>query len=697
MRAARRVPGLVLSAIVALLLGVFIAWPIGAMLHESTRISGPMPPERLRAATEQALATLPEPRRAETVTRWLATMTERQRIEAIALAARLSGRKPWWDTTAAYSEQAAAVKVALQAVDPAIAAEIVALTPLAHIMLHRRVALAFQARNALDPQAFESLRSGEEHRRGLDHYASVFRDPFLRAAAINSLSLAAVSAVFTTILAFLLSYGINRGYVPRPGLTRGMLLMPLVAPPVLISSALIMLFGRRGLITSGLLDQTFGLIDAETMNVYGPVGVAIAQILAFLPAALIVLDDVMRKQDGRLEEAAASLGAGRGSVFVQVTLPMASPGIRRVAVLAFIMSLTDFGNPLILGRDTPVLAGIVYEEVTAFRNTPLAAALCVWLLVPPLLIFLALEAMGGRRRFTAQEGGTAIAEAPPPAPLRWLLSALALVVAGLIAVIYLTVIAGAFVRLWGVDWTPTLGFFTPEGVNVGFQGTGYGSSERGLAPVWTSLQIALAAAIPGSVLGLLTAVVVERIRPPGHRAIAFLAMIPAILPGIIFGVGYIVAFHVPFGFKELSLTGTGAILVLNIAFGNLFVGMLAARAALQRADPALDEAGESLGAGMIARLRLITLPLLKPAFLLGGLYVFVDGLTTLSSVIFLISGDHKLAAVAIFNHASSGEFGYAAAKSLALLLFAGLAMALVARLERKGARGRSPDHRRQKT
>ena len=83
------------------------------------------------------------------------------------------------------------------------------------------------------------------------------------------------------------------------------------------------------------------------------------------------------------------------------------------------------------------------------------------------------------------------------------------------------------------------------------------------------------------------------------------------------------------------------------------------------------------------------MPLLKTAFLLGSLYVFIDGLTTLSSVIFLISGDHKLASVAIFNHASSGEFGYAAAKSVVIVMIAGAAMALAWWLERTDRRGRT--------
>jgi iron(III) transport system permease protein len=187
----------------------------------------------------------------------------------------------------------------------------------------------------------------------------------------------------------------------------------------------------------------------------------------------------------------------------------------------------------------------------------------------------------------------------------------------------------------------------------------------------------------GGLLGVVTAYVVERVRPPGSEAIAFLAMIPAILPGIIFGVGYIVAFHVPFGIPALSLTGTGAILVLNILFSNLFVGVLAARAALQRLDTSVDEAAESLGAGLVTRFTQVTLPMLRPAFLLGTLYVFVDGTTTLSSVIFLVSGDHKLASVAIFNHASSGEFGYAAAKSLVLMAAAGVAMVAIRTVDRR--------------
>jgi iron(III) transport system permease protein len=442
-----------------------------------------------------------------------------------------------------------------------------------------------------------------------------------------------------------------------------------------------MLFGRRGLVTHTLLDRTLGLIDADETNLYGLFGVVLAQTLSFVPAALIVFDNVLRKQDGRIIDAAAGLGAGPLRTFFQVTLPMAWPGIKRAVVLVFIMSLTDFGNPLILGRDTPVLAGIVYDEITAYRNTPLAASLCVWLIIPSLILYLALELFGRRKSYATAT--SARSELAMPFAARAGLTLIAGTVAALIFAVYGTMALGAVTRVWGVDWSLTLGYFTSGGVDVGLAGSGYGSSERGLELVWDSVRLAGIAGPLGGLLAVIIAYVVERLRPPGADLIMFLALAPAILPGIIFGIGYIVAFNVPFGIPALSLSGTSAILVINILFSNLFVGVLAARAALQRLDRSVDEAAENLGAGLISRFTRVTLPMLRPALLLGMLYVFIDGLTTLSSVIFLVSGNHKLASVAIFNHAVSGDFGYAAAKSVALLGFALAAMVLAWLIENR--------------
>jgi iron(III) transport system permease protein len=632
--------------------------------------------QRLSAVTLEALDTIPASERDAAVSRWVGSATPTEKVDATAAAFTLAGVDIPWNRKAAYTEQTEKIAEAEASLPAQQLAAIDKAYPVAHIMLHKRAALAFKVKDAIGQKKFDTLRNGVEQRYGFDNYLRVAQDRYLRLAAFNSLRVAICTVLTTVALAFALAYAVNFGGVRWPSLTKAVLLTPLVSPPVLIATATVMLFGRRGLATHTFLDQTLGLIDAEKTNIYGFAGVILAQTLASMPAAFIVFDNVLRKHNGSLDEASANLGATHRQTFARVTLPLAWPAIKRAIVLVFILSLTDFGNPMLLGHDMPVLAEVIYDQITAYQNTPLASAICIWLLAPPLIVYLLLEIIGRRKRYSTADAGRR-SELPMPGLWRKILSALTMIVTFMIIVVYATMALGAVTRVWGVDWSLTLGYFTSEGVNVGLAGSGYGSSDRGLDLVWSSLWLAVIAAPIGGLLGVVIAYVVERLRPPGANIIFFLALAPAILPGIIFGIGYIVAFNLPFGIKALALTGTSSILVINILFANLFVGVLAARASLQSMDPAVDEAAESLGAGLLSRFVRVTLPMLRPALMLGMLYVFIDALTTLSSVIFLVSGNHKLASVAIFNHAESGDFGYAGAKSVVILALALLAMGLI--------------------
>lgn len=694
-RLLRRLPGIFAAGMVTLLLLIFIALPVGLVLIKSFDNSGPLPAWRLAQITEEAMTLLPAGERQAIVRKWLDGATVPERVNAMAAAYELAGLEVSWPIDKPFDHQAQAIEVALAGLTSGQRAAIEVAYPTAYVMLHKRIALAFAVRDKLGPSEFERLRAAKTESYGLSNYVAVIADPYLRKAAVNSLTLALISVASTVSIAYLIAYGLNRGGIPRPTLTRNILLLPLVAPPVLVATATIMLFGRRGLITYALLDQTLGWTDADAFNVYGPLGIIIAQTLSFLPTTLIVLDNTMRRQDGRLEEAAMMLGAGRFALFRNITFPLSWPGLKRAIVLVFIQSLTDFGNPMILGRDTPVLAGVIYEEITGFQNTPLASAICLWLIVPSLLFYLALERIGRRKRYVSNDAGTPSEYAQPPL-VKAALTVLATFFCSLILAIYLVIILGSVTRIWGVDWSFTLAYFTSEGLGSGMDGTNYGSRSGGMEQVWNSVRVAAIAAPFGGLLALAIGYVAERMRRPFGDVIAFLALIPAILPGIIFGVGYIIAFNAPFGIKALSLSGTEAIVVINIVFGNLYVGVLAARAALQRIDHAVDEAAESLGAGLIRRFIEVTLPMLRIAALLGVLYVFVDGLTTLSSIIFLVGGDVQLASVAILNASSDSSYGDAAAKSVGLLVASVLAMTTVWWIEKNTRRSQglasSPQH-----
>ncbi len=659
----RHVPGYLAALIAAVLLFVFIAYPLGSVLIESFAVSGPMSVFELREMTLKALDRLDPGDRDKTVERWVASAKPRARMESVAAALELIGDEVPWDRKAPFDDQIAAAGEAVAALGPDKRARFEEQLPISIVMLHKRILLAFKIKKRISREEFDQLRTGAHEGFGLAHYVSIFAEPRLQKAARNSLLLSFVTCIITTFIAYTLAYGVNRRAVPLHNLVRYGTLTPLVSPPVMIATAAILLFGRNGAVTKELLDNTLGLIDARETNLYGLGGVIVAQVFSFLPPAFIILDNVMSKYDGRVEEAAASQGASPWQVFTRVSLPLSTPGLRRTVILVFILAMTDFGNPLVIGRDLPNLAGVLYNEIIGFSNTELSAALAVWMIVPALSIYFLLEGIGRRKRYDTGDSGGGPPELPVPLPARVMIGGIAIAVLSLIAVLYGTIFVASFIRIWGVDNSFTITHYTTGSAVAGFV-----SEYHGVAVVWQSVVVATIAAPLGGLLALVIAYIVERVRPVGGSLLSFVALTPAILPGVIFGIGYIVAFNFPFGMKELALTGTRSILVLNLLFGHIYLGVLAGRAMLQRLDASVDEAAEILGATLVQRFTRVTLPMMRRAALLATLFVFVEAMTSLSAIVFLVSPGNDLAAKAILDEAVASYYGIASAMSVTILL-----------------------------
>jgi len=663
----------------AALLVVFIVVPLGAVFFKSIHVEGPLPARTMRTVVLDALERLPEAERPGLMAGWRASLTDIQKMDVTAATLAAIGQPVTWDRKADYVRQFAAAEQATEALDAAQRAAFDAEFPIQTVILHKRIPLAFKLRGQLSEDEFERLRTGASKGFSLENYRAFLEDSHLLRAGRNSLIVSTLTSLITVFLAYALAFGINRNGIRAPGLVRGLVLLPLVSPPVIMAFAAILLFGRQGLITKKLLEDALGWINADVTNIYGFVGVVTAMVLSYLPHAYIVLDDVLARHDGRVEEAAASQGATAWQVFRHVTLPLTRPGFIRAALVVFILSMTDFGNPLVIGRNYPVLAGVVYDEIVGFQNVSLAAALCVWLILPTLAAYFLFERIGHRGRFVSGAGSGAPPELPLPAAARFGLETVAVAVGTVVVVFFGIIVVGSFTRVWGVDFTPTLTHYSVHSeLYASF------SDSMGIPTVWTSLKIAGLAAVFGGVFAVLVAYVVERTTIPGRSLIGLLALLPGVVPGVLHGVGYLVAFNRPFGLADLSLVGTPAILVLNVLFANIFVGVLAARATLQRIDPGIDEAAEVLGANMIQTFFLVTLPTVRRVLVLASLYVFVHGMVTLSAVIFLVSPDTMMASVGIFLHAENGRYGLACSMSVLILALVIAMMALIRLVERRG-------------
>ena len=177
-----------------------------------------------------------------------------------------------------------------------------------------------------------------------------------------------------------------RGRFWGKSLLDGLVHLPLVMPPVVTGYLLLLLLGRRGPL--GLfLDQHFGIVFAFRWT-----GAALASAVMGFPLLVRAIRLSLDAVDGRLEEAAGTLGAGRLFVFAVVTLPLIAPGIIAGMVLSFARSLGEFGATLMFAGNIPgktqTIPTAIYMAIDA-SNMSLAWAL-VLTTVGMSLIFLLL-------------------------------------------------------------------------------------------------------------------------------------------------------------------------------------------------------------------------------------------------------------------------------------------------------------------
>ena len=439
----------------------------------------------------------------------------------------------------------------------------------------------------------------------------------------------------------------------------------------LIGLALILYFGRAGLVTVWL-QEWFGL--PRSRWIYGMPGLTIAQLLAFTPISFLVLQGVLQGVSPSLEEASQTLRSGRWRTFRHVTWPLIRPGLANAFLIAFIESLADFGNPIMIGGNFQVLSVAIYFAVVgAAHDQGQAAVLAIVLLIFTLSAFLLQRLWLGRRSYVTVTGkGDSGQPLRLPRGLR--IACLAVVIPWLLltVAIYGLILVGGFIKAIGSDNSLTLQhFLTAFAIEQGAGGWFLAGSAW--SSLLTTLRVALLAMPLTAALGILTAWLLNRQNFAGRGAFEFLTMMSFAIPGTVIGISYILAFNVP----PLELTGTGLIMVIAFIFRNMPVGIRAGLANLSQVDRSLDEASLTLGARSAATLRRVLLPILRPAIATAMVYSFVRAITSVSAVIFLVSGEYNLATVYIVGRAEYGEYGIAIVYSAVLIAIMVAALLLI--------------------
>ena len=447
--------------------------------------------------------------------------------------------------------------------------------------------------------------------------------------ALQTLAVGLASTLVVIAPAALIAVALLRLDVPgRALLWRAFALIALI-PPFSAPLAIVALAGPQGLLVPGGLGAGFAAI-------------VVGQALAMLPVGIAMTTRALLSVPVELEHAAELLGAHRLTVLRRVTLGLAGPRLLRAAFIVLGLCVADVVTPLLLGGDRRLLSTAVLADAAAnpagAARPALALAILATGIAPAGAVWREAAPIG--------LGWPALPRLDRPAsPLvRWLAGATAWTIAALL-VAPLALVGAASLGHW---------------TELAQSGTA--------AALGASVLLGLGAAAVGTALTLAIARIAERRRGPAGRAAELLARVPAIVPGVVVGVGYAVTAS-----PGLGVLGPA---IAIVAVWELPVTVRAARATLGRADRSLEEVAGSLGASGATTLKRIVAPALRPVAVWMASHLFAAGVLAVGTVIVLTGVRPGPGAITMVTLATAGATGAACAIAVALLALAGAALVL---------------------
>jgi len=481
----------------------------------------------------------------------------------------------------------------------------------------------------------------------LAHYARVLGDPPLQKALRSTLVLGVGSGALALAIGAPLAWLSARTDLPWRRTIQHLIMASFVTPPFLGAFAWVMLAGPN----AGALNRLYRALTGATdplLNIFTMPGLIFVVAIYTFPYVYIMITNTLGLIASDLEDAASILGAGRLQVAWTITLPMVLPAILSGFILAVLQALALFGSPAILAL--PAGFHTVTTQLWSFFQYPprveMAAAFSMPLLLATALLLLAQKKLLGRRGYAAVGGKGGQRRVVRLGP--WRYPALAACLAVLACAVFLPygiLLKAAFSRAWAqpLSWEN----FTLENWSFTFL---HGSTQSAIV---NTLELGVLTACVGAGLATLLAYVTNRRLIVGHQVLAFLALAPVVIPGVVLAVALFVAYTRP----PFLLYGTLWILFLAYLTKEMPVGYSQSDATLRSIHPELEEAGRILGAGRLRVLRDITAPLARSGIIATWCFVFIGVIRELSASIILFTPNTKVMSVVMFDLKEEGQFG----------------------------------------
>lgn len=478
-------------------------------------------------------------------------------------------------------------------------------------------------------------------RPSLENYSDVFT---YRNAIffINSLLLASLSTLLATLIGVFMGFLLGKTDIPLKWVLRPFLLLPFIIPPYVYGLAWANLLGKTGLLNNVLSYLPF-IDPGEVSNfIYGPFGASMVLGLSLFPITMMAAESSFAGVEVHLEEVGLLFG-DRGSVLKKILFPLALPGIISGILVVFILALSDFGVPFLLG--VKVLTTQIFTEFSVFYNEKTATALCLpFVLLTVLIITVERVFLGARplEGLVRGAGGDTYRYLLGKGKIPYLASCIAI-----LSLSVLFPLVSLVMDSWSLEAYKRAFSLAKLGI---INTLVFGSVGASLL----------------TLLGLTLGYFLEKYRLPSTREFGFSMILLFVVPATVIGVGLIKLWNRQEVFFQW-VYGTFAIIIIGYAarFSPLSVRFMAD--AYRRVPSGFSDAAEVSGAGWWRLMIRIFLPVLMPRIVTTWTLSFIFCAGELGTTILVYPPGNETLPITLFTVMANSPTEVVSAISVILL------------------------------
>ena len=473
-----------------------------------------------------------------------------------------------------------------------------------------------------------------------DFYA-VLTEPETFQALKNSLIIASMTTIGSTIVGTFFAWLVTRTDLPYKTFMKSLFLVPFMLPSFIGALAWKMLLSPNSGYINTFFMETFGLTE-PVFNIYSYFGISLVEVMYLFPFVFIQVCGALERMDPTLEESARISGAGLFTITRKITIPLVLPSIMSGALLIMLYSMAHFGTVAVLGIEQGIynIPTLIYEKIHqsggSFDSIRTGTVLATVLVVTAALIIWAQQKVLSRGHYQII-GGKSFR--PMELKLRGLRYPLLF-----FCLAYIGFLVGG-VSTYGLPLTWE---------NLSLDNYKYILFEYEVTKdaIFNSVTLGLAAAVITMFAGVMISYVIVKMKVRGKGILEFLGMLPFSVPGSVIALGVILAWSGKFG---INLYNTVWIILVAYIARYMAFSLKANSAALEQVHDSLMEASRSCGATMWQSLKDIVIPLVRPGMISAFFLIFLPALRELTVSIMLYAPTTRTIGVAIYTLNEDGE------------------------------------------